>query len=636
MDKKNNMDDLLGMDIEIPEIVEQKAMDAFAAIQKEVGATYDGKNAHKMGKNASDSKRRNKWLKPLVAVAACAAILVTSIGTSIYRQNATSPSVVTLDKRILENDSAHRFSIQVMAAELDEAGKTMELTEGKAIPVAMGGYSQGWSMGTGSDGNTSYSFDLSLTCVGDGIETITYSINHGNFYVVHPEGDGFVVSGTPAREGELTDVFYFDEMPGTVTEKYDSYTVNYNYQSGENICVYLQDYLPGRTDIAEHLMYEGTGLLYAKNQIEGISKMVEDKIMTVTAKFTDGTTEDYQVVFGATYMYLELGVEPERIEDSYMDTIVCMLGRDDMDDSTAVRSVVSEADWDLSKREVKLGDDVTVEKQRRVVGPNTTEEERTWVGYWNIDREVIHVTEENANLLGLRIHDSVVLDDSAWALAEATGESQEEFRYVILAISQNPDIEYRMNENRYALAESQDITSEPVVDGTLSEEECAFFSEWCSDRENYGFFLSNYTVPDAIDFEQVLYCGAGIEPSTPWTEKDYDAYLEASQSTEIYTDVTFVRKADLADFVLRKTGEPIEDMMLLPRVYSEETETYYMEHGDTNYTSYKCVGGSKEGSIYFLVLESEMYEDYKGHVTLRKVGDDYQIFSCQCRGGVVF
>lgn len=172
---------------------------------------------------------------------------------------------------------------------------------------------------------------------------------------------------------------------------------------------------------------------------------------------------------------------------------------------------------------------------------------------------------------------------------------------------------------------------------SLTEEELQTFTEELGADENFGFLYSVYADPSEIDLEQVFYCGAGIA-TEPMSDEEVRAYLSVTGYDEIYTDVTRIEKADLEEFVLKKTGMTYDQMKQpLEWVYLEEYDIYCNEHGDTNYQPYVCVAGWTADETTFtlrchpdmsyLSLEDDGYRVMDCELTVQKQDDGYRFLS---------
>ncbi len=103
------------------------------------------------------------------------------------------------------------------------------------------------------------------------------------------------------------------------------------------------------------------------------------------------------------------------------------------------------------------------------------------------------------------------------------------------------------------------------------------------DMDDVGFFVCTYSRPEEIEWDEVIYNGAGMgrdledEPELKeFLEKYYAEYLEM-------TGVTIVREKDFLRLVKQKTGTDYADARnKLNWEYFDDTALYFHFHGDTN------------------------------------------------------
>lgn len=166
----------------------------------------------------------------------------------------------------------------------------------------------------------------------------------------------------------------------------------------------------------------------------------------------------------------------------------------------------------------------------------------------------------------------------------------------------------------------------------LTDAEMEFFTEYIQEFENYGFLLSVYDSADKIDLDQLLYNGAGMCVESATTEQVQD-YLEVSNQGEVYTDLIALKEEQINSYLLEKTGFELKDMKssLEWWTYSEKTDTYYHEVGDTNYELFQCIGGTVTDDVYTLQFRPENpwagYHTDWCEVIIKKDGENYQFVS---------
>lgn len=170
----------------------------------------------------------------------------------------------------------------------------------------------------------------------------------------------------------------------------------------------------------------------------------------------------------------------------------------------------------------------------------------------------------------------------------------------------------------------------------LTVEELQKFDEWIGRTDNYGFLLSVYDTPADANLDEIFYCGAGIEQEQA-SEEEIEAYLLACGWDEIYTDFEKLTAQQIDVFLQKKTGLPYEQMnSRLKWTYLPAYDSYYAEHGDTNYRRFSCVEGYTADEQFFTLRcrpsdfgeqEQDGYHVMDYELTLEKFGEEYQFRS---------
>lgn len=142
----------------------------------------------------------------------------------------------------------------------------------------------------------------------------------------------------------------------------------------------------------------------------------------------------------------------------------------------------------------------------------------------------------------------------------------------------------------------------------LTAEELAEYTEWIQDLSNYGFLLSDWEDPSQILLYQVFYNGAGV--AREGTEEEKRAYMERNDQPEIYTDFFAMDKADVDAVLSEKVGFTYDELVKkgsrgMEDAYYAEADSFCLEHGDTNYTLFRCTDGTidEDGTTVTLYCE---------------------------------
>lgn len=328
-------------DVDIPEIVQDKAEEAFSTIITERKSTM--------------KKWNRKVTKIMAAAAACAVIAVTAnviavrsgrgnIGDQeITEKNLNEPGIEIADSSSGVSDISAQetaegkdagelsafdkmFTLYVKAAEADEQQSGEEQTEdeqstqlsvGKPVPLLSADKANSWVLGGDDEhGNVvDYCISMPFTCVGDHIEKITYSINNGAFQIVQPENASIIVDGQ-LYEGELNTGMiggdYNEENGGLPsrpfeTVLYRSFTLDYGRQSDAYTWINICNNHSVSKDIFDALWGESL-----EDMNQGMQQMLDNTVITCTVEYSDHTSQAVDIRVGSKIMSCaEAGEEPK-------------------------------------------------------------------------------------------------------------------------------------------------------------------------------------------------------------------------------------------------------------------------------------------------------------------------------------
>lgn len=236
--------------------------------------------------------RKNKMkniLKAGIAVAACAALVLTLNINEIFWGNATNNNEQSGVKAEVTNNNP--FVLTCFAAELDE---------GVQVPVSLAGdVYYGSGLCGGEDGNTvSYVIGAKFACEGEGIDSITYHINKGAFCVTELKGASIMTDYTDYNGPELnTPAIVFDHAGMDESEaKYEKhcvseYTVSYDRQFSDTTIITI---CGEKTDTAiYHAIFDDIPI---EQEVDGYTSLMEGVEITCTVTYTDGTTDSKVIV----------------------------------------------------------------------------------------------------------------------------------------------------------------------------------------------------------------------------------------------------------------------------------------------------------------------------------------------------
>lgn len=312
-------------DIDVPEIVQEKAEEAFSMIRTEGENTM--KEQKKEQKKAKKVYKKQKTAGILLGTAACAAILVMAGRFAWDRHEVDiaekEPEIegIPVSGEKEENDLLaaidNMFTLHVRAAELEE-GQPVPLVDNAQLPdndsQISGNQADSWVMGGTEEGDLDYCINFPLSCTGNNIEKITYSINNGAFQIVQPEGESIIVDGQ-LYNGELNTGQIgggWDEESGLPLRDwevllYQSFTVDYEKQSGEDTWINICNALSGKQ--AEHQLIWGEGKSLEEMN-RGMQGMFDNTVITCTVHFKDGTSQTANILVNSRIMTCaEVGAE---------------------------------------------------------------------------------------------------------------------------------------------------------------------------------------------------------------------------------------------------------------------------------------------------------------------------------------
>lgn len=299
-------------DIDVPEVVQEKAEEAFSMIRTE------GEN---MMKEQRKTSKKRHTVEILLGAAACAAVVgVVVAGRFVWNRQAvdiaeeeTEAEGIPVDEEKEENDLLaaidNMFTLQVMAAELEE-GQPVALVDNAQTfdndSQITGEQASSWVLGGTEEGNLDYCIQFPLSCTGNNIEKITYSVNNGAFQVVQPAGESIIVDGQ-LYDGELNTGQIgggWDEESGQPTRDwevllYQSFTVNYEKQSGEDTWINICNALSGKQE-EQQLIWGDENSLEEKNR--GMQGMLGGTVITCTVYYADGTSQTADVLVNSRIM----------------------------------------------------------------------------------------------------------------------------------------------------------------------------------------------------------------------------------------------------------------------------------------------------------------------------------------------
>ncbi len=354
-------------DVELPEIVQEKADEAFSVIITE------GKKRMKTDKRLENVAKTNEQRKSaqvrvsrtvkavMAGVAAIAACIIVIVGkdaltggenkidrdTDVVSDTGVtedSDGTILSDAGVTESSDGtilsaldNMFTLRVKAAEGLPGGQGSQAGEGQQdaqsgeqyvaleagcqIPLVTGNKAQNYVLGgDGETGQVNYCINIPFSCEGDNIEKIAYSINKGAFQIVQAQGESIIVEGEAYEEddrinnmncGSIGGNYSDDEMglpeKPIETKYYKSLTLNYQKQSDDDTWINIVDNVPDSK--------EAFDLIWGRDDLQsfnsGLQKLLENTVITCTVWYTDNTSQSVDIKVGSRIMTYKEAGEPE-------------------------------------------------------------------------------------------------------------------------------------------------------------------------------------------------------------------------------------------------------------------------------------------------------------------------------------
>ena len=223
-----------------------------------------------------------KITKRVIALAACAAVCFGSYCAVDYYSTTNS-----VEDTVLEEIN-NTFTIKAYA---------QNLTSSTPIHIAENEINGGVLSGYETKGTVGYCYNLPLICEGEAIQTITYSINKGCFQIIEPIDNSYLVD---YKEHTTVEDINFGSCGGNSVEVspdgsvdakeqilyLDSFTVDYNRQSGEDFFINIGNVIPNMQEAIELIWNSDYS---AENTAKALNMLFSGVEITITVTFEDGT-----------------------------------------------------------------------------------------------------------------------------------------------------------------------------------------------------------------------------------------------------------------------------------------------------------------------------------------------------------
>ena len=256
--------------------------------------------------------RRHTIIKSTVAAAACLA-LVAGIGYGHFSDIGKSPSQPdTKMTKTTPQSVLNSFTVTVSAAEVKKnkasgASTQGEEASGKAQPkiYASPSYDSVWS-GNEEGSKVGYWVVAPITCSGDNIKSITYTINKGYFSVVAKKNSKYLIGSESKLRKKQEDKFgvALDSEDSEANSLYDqneytSFTVSGTEKPEKKFCIAFVGEGTLSKKGSKALfddVYDGDEGLQA--DAEARRELIGDTVITCTATYNDGSRKSVDVKVG--------------------------------------------------------------------------------------------------------------------------------------------------------------------------------------------------------------------------------------------------------------------------------------------------------------------------------------------------
>mgnify|MGYP007002644401 CR=1 FL=1 len=268
--------------------------------------------------------RRHTIIKSTVAAAACLA-LVAGIGYGHFPEigNKSTQQGTTVTKTTPQS-VLNSFTVTVSAAEVkkskasgvSDASIQGEETSGKAQPkiYASPSYDSAWA-GNPEESKVDYWVIAPITCSGDNIKSVTYTINKGYFSVVAKKNSKYLIA-SESKSRKAENWFGFNEDADYAKKEYTSFTVSGTEKPEEKF----------------QIAFVGEGMLSKKGkkalfddvydgeeglQIEAEAhwQLIGDTVITCTATYNDGSQKSVDVKVGTEVLGILDVLSAQEAED---------------------------------------------------------------------------------------------------------------------------------------------------------------------------------------------------------------------------------------------------------------------------------------------------------------------------------
>ena len=259
----------------IPDIVQQKANDAFATIY-----TRQDEPAQKPQKIHRSARATIIKIASTVVVAA---VTVAVLLVTIAYFAGHGPELPGGSDQVTLANLVAPFTIRVCAAELEPE---------TSLPISLDVSHQSFGYGGDWEGNANFQLNFPISVEGENISTVTFKAGNAVFEVVSIDGPSIVKSGsTKTLPGYRSTYVDGNDMSGypigkTIVGYYDSFSADYDTLQNSKYLFNVCNVLTDRMDLYYLLCYDGN----LNDRCAAYTYLIKDVEVTIEVTFKDGTT----------------------------------------------------------------------------------------------------------------------------------------------------------------------------------------------------------------------------------------------------------------------------------------------------------------------------------------------------------
>lgn len=222
-------------------------------------------------------RRKNIIAKSIVAAAAAVALVLGTVGVG----------------KMIGVGDADCFTLQVNAKEMGQEGDT-NISDDYVYDV---------SISSPGENTIAYNTEFPISCKGENISTVTYSVKGGLFQITNPVNERIVINGQkPSKELWMPSAYNDMTKEKKELNQYTSFTVDYTKQKSEHTVITVgynsKMYSPEKSWNI-YSMYHSKAARTPEGLAEVYEEFYRDLDITCTVTFVDGKTATKKIVVSA-------------------------------------------------------------------------------------------------------------------------------------------------------------------------------------------------------------------------------------------------------------------------------------------------------------------------------------------------